>query len=164
MLGFVVLTTAAVARDDAIAADGGGGCGGKLIEDVPFNVNGQQVGQLQFYYNAQNGNNCAVMYHGGPSWRCAIPACSLPARPIVAAFAQAAFERENYRYQAGPIRTVGRDRCVYAGGGIDWGGQAPYALHRGALRMRRRLPVAALAIAGTPRSRWSRVRSRRRVR
>lgn len=125
MLGLAVLTTTVVARDGAVAADGGGGCGGQLIEYVPFNVNGQKVGQLQFYYNAQNGNNCAVMYHGGPSWGAlrdtGVLLAKAPSRS--GPFRQAAFERKDFRYQAGPIRTEGRNVCVYAGGGIDWAGK-----------------------------------------
>ncbi|MEG3175762.1 hypothetical protein U1872_05935 [Sphingomonas sp. RB3P16] len=116
----------------AKAADGDAGCGGKLIEYVPFTVNGQKIGQLQLYYNAQNGMNCAVMLHGGATWGVArdTGVALFRKRRGDQYYTEPAFERDTFRYQAGPIRTAGDGWCVKGGGGITHGGKH-YTLYTG---------------------------------
>ena len=140
MKAFLAVTAIAVAssgfaRDAAVAADaapglesaaaGQGSCGGKLVEYVPFVVGGKKIGQLQLYYNARNGKNCAIMYHGGPTWGIRKDTGVLLAKSATrnGAYHQAAYQRDDFTHQAGPITTVGRDKCVYAGGGISYNGK-----------------------------------------
>ena len=49
---------------DAAAAN----CPGKLIESRNLNVGGKKVGELDVYYNAATGKNCARMTHAGSTW------------------------------------------------------------------------------------------------
>ena len=49
---------------DAAAAD----CPGSLIESRNLNVGGKKVGELDVYYNAATGKNCARMNHAGSTW------------------------------------------------------------------------------------------------
>ena len=49
---------------DAAAAD----CPGSLIESRNLDVGGKKVGELDVYYNAATGNNCARMNHAGSTW------------------------------------------------------------------------------------------------
>lgn len=107
----------------AFAADGGGDCRGKVIDYVPYKArDGSRIGQLQLYWNAADGTNCAIMYHGGPTWGQA-------SRTNVTLFVSSAGQaREikrnegNFRYQAGPIRTAGTGRCIAAAGGLTYKG------------------------------------------
>ncbi|MGY4396311.1 hypothetical protein ACVWZA_001484 [Sphingomonas sp. UYAg733] len=121
-----------VMTSQAEAADGDGGCGGRLIEYVPFNVGGQKIGQLQLYYNAQTGTNCAVMLHGGPTWGVArdTGVALYRKRRGDQSYSQPVFQRDTFRYQAGPIRTAGDGWCVRAGGGITHAGRH-YTLYTG---------------------------------
>jgi hypothetical protein len=114
-----------VMAPQAKAADGGGGCSGKLIEYVPFTVSGQKIGQLQLYYNAQTGANCALMLHGGSTWGVArdTGVALYRKRRGDQNYSQPAYQRGAFRYQAGPIRTAGDGWCVMAGGGITHAGK-----------------------------------------
>ncbi|KQU47389.1 hypothetical protein ASG67_14100 [Sphingomonas sp. Leaf339] len=107
------------------AADGGGQCGGNLVGYKRIMAGNTVVGELQLYYNPANGNNCASTFHSGPTWGVSLDTGvalyrssngQTPTSP-------AGFERQNFRYQAGPIRTDGRNRCIISGGGITYQGQ-----------------------------------------
>lgn len=125
VVGLCLAASGYVAPRAAMAEDGGGACGGKLIDYVPFMVDGQKVGQLQMYYNAANGNNCAIMLHSGPTWGSArdtgVGLYAVNDKNVISA--TLAFERKStFKYQAGPVRTPGRNRCISAGGGITFKG------------------------------------------
>ncbi len=127
----------------ALAATGtahaaGTACGGNLVGHKNVYANGAKVGELQVYWNASKGKNCARFMHAGPTWGqprltgvslglcrnrqdrlCNHPdndpnADRVPGRSF-------SFDlRENYRFQAGPVETdrsnVGK--CMRAAGYI----------------------------------------------
>lgn len=124
-IGLCLAVSGYVAPRAALAEDGGGSCGGKLIDYIPFMVDGQKVGQLQMYYNAANGNNCAIMLHSGPTWGSArdtgVGLYVIDNKGYIAE--TLAFQRKStFKYQAGPVWAKGRNRCVTAGGGISFKG------------------------------------------
>ncbi len=101
-------------------------CGGKLIGYSRIYSNGLTIGQLQLYYNAANGNNCAVLKHASPTWgvslrtkvdlfTCTDSTCARPANPRD-------IDTGYYRYEAGPVRIYGKGRCVAAVGTMDYRG------------------------------------------
>lgn len=107
------------------AASAAQACGGSLIAHKPVNVGGQQIAQLQVYYNPGNGNNCAMMVHGGPTWgvplntrvsiaRC-VNGCAAYTSPV-------AIDDNTYSFHAGPVAIPGRGHCVWAQGSITWQG------------------------------------------
>lgn len=98
-------------------------CGGKLIDYLPLRDNGVLIGQLQMYYNASNGRNCAILKHAQSTW-------NKPLYTMVALFRcprygdpdttcrRVEMQYGNFRYQAGPISTPGEGKCIVAQGSM----------------------------------------------
>lgn len=122
-MGLCLLATSYVAPT-AGAADGGGSCSGKLVDYMPLNsVNGTKIGQLELYYSS-SGYNCAIFYHGGPSWGKASRTSISLSRKDNGQYRQVASNSGNFKYQAGPIRTYAPSpKCVQAYGGMTYGGR-----------------------------------------
>ncbi len=60
---------AALALGGTTPADAqSGNCPGSLIESRNLNVGGKKVGELDVYYDAATGRNCARMNHAGDTW------------------------------------------------------------------------------------------------
>jgi hypothetical protein len=60
--------TAALVVSAPASAGDSGACAGSLIESRPANWLGKKVGELDVYYNAATGKNCAKMNHAGSTW------------------------------------------------------------------------------------------------
>lgn len=109
----------------AEAADGGGSCGGKLVERVYVKAGSTTIGQTRLYYDSAKRTACAITLHGGPTAKKRADTGVLLARsaPPSGDYQQAAYQRGNYVTQAGPIRADVTGRCYYSGGGITYGGK-----------------------------------------
>ena len=108
---------------DAAAAD----CPGSLIESRNLNVGGKKVGELDVYYNAATGKNCARMNHAGSTW-----GKKLKTRVWVGICAERkpsngkctydpntdGVQVGDFEYYAGPVSTKesARGRCIAASG------------------------------------------------
>lgn len=127
VLSLVVVATGYGAQP-AEALDPKTECGGKLVNYVPVRTdqgNGPKIGQLELYYNAGNGNHCAIFYHGGPTWDkrlfTAVWMYPHPRRPSNTPFPGGYVDDgDYYRFQAGPVRV--KSRCVFAAGNIKYQG------------------------------------------
>ena len=108
---------------DAAAAN----CPGSLIESRNLNVGGKKVGELDVYYNAATGRNCARMNHAGSTWgkklktRVWIGICSerTPGNKTCHYDAKTdGVEVGNFAYYAGPVSTKksAAGRCIAASG------------------------------------------------
>lgn len=99
-----------------------GDCGGKLVEYKPIMAGNAKVGQVQLYYNAQNGNNCAVNAHGAANWNqraetyVVLLHCYRPYREDPTCHYARVIDEDHgfYKFQAGPVRGKGEDKCVVA--------------------------------------------------
>ncbi len=110
----------------AEAADGDGKCpNAKLIEAVNIKAGSTVIGQLRLNYIASARDACAVTFHSGPTKDVVASTGVLIARstPPSGGYTQAAYQRGNYRNQAGPIRADVTGRCYYAGGGVTYRGK-----------------------------------------
>lgn len=110
----------------ASAADGDGKCpNAKLLEAVNIKAGSTVIGQLRLNYISSARDACAVTFHSGPTANVLESTGVLIARssPPSGGYTQAAYQRGNYRTQAGPIRADVTGRCYYAGGGIDYRGK-----------------------------------------
>ena len=121
-------------------------CPGNLIFSQPIR-DGQSraIGELDIYWNAAAGTNCAVTNHGGRTWgksystsvtlwRCAKNEhqgdfCS-------SGLDQAVWERNYFAFQAGPVSMYTANRCIFAAGEIVIDG-IPYATYTSDLRRAR---------------------------
>ena len=108
------------------AADGE--CGGNLIFHKPIK-DGQdrKIGELNIYYNAANGKNCAKTMHAGRTWgkpmqtSVLLMRCRSDARPGSECFNRrddTVMDSEVYEYYAGPVRIDGRGNCIWASGSV----------------------------------------------
>lgn len=110
----------------ADAADGDGKCpDAKLIEAVNIKAGSTVIGQLRLNYIPTARDACAVTFHSGPTKNVVASTGVLIARstPPSGGYQQAAYQRGNYRTQAGPIRADVTGRCYYAGGGVTYRGK-----------------------------------------
>jgi len=104
-----------------------GNCPGSLIESRNLNVGGKKVGELDVYYDAATGKNCARMNHAGDTWgkklqtRAWIGICS-ETKPSNGTChydpATDGVDKGNYAYYAGPVKTKvsAAGRCIAASG------------------------------------------------
>src|SRR3954454_16264160 len=60
-------TAALIASAPASAGDGGA-CAGSLIDTRNAIWDGKKIGELDVYYDAATGRNCAKMNHAGATW------------------------------------------------------------------------------------------------
>lgn len=110
-------------------------CGGRLVEVrniMGDGANPQKLGELQLYYNASNGNNCARTMHSAATWGVETPTavslgicdnrrdrtCNHPQLDPNPNPNRFAYDSRPYRYQAGPVRVHAPSQCVRAGGSI----------------------------------------------
>lgn len=110
-------------------------CPGKLIAVKPIkSASGQRLAELQVYYNAATGKNCARTLHSSATW-----GKSLHTEVFMHTCTAANFDpREgcrkpahwdsdwgSYKYQAGPISVYGKNLCLLAQGSIVIGTDRP---------------------------------------
>ncbi|MGO1072789.1 hypothetical protein [Lysobacter sp. CA199] len=103
-------------------------CPGKLVELKPIrNSAGQKLAELQLYYDAATGKNCARTMHSGTTWgksrhtEVLLQTCkreNFDPRNGCSAPRLALSDWGNFKYQAGPVSVNGRNRCVFAQGSI----------------------------------------------
>ena len=102
-------------------------CPGSLIESRNLNVGGKKVGELDVYYNAATGKNCARMNHAGSTWgkklktRVWVGICSerTPGNKTCHYDPNTdGVQVGEYEYYAGPVSTKesARGRCIAASG------------------------------------------------
>jgi hypothetical protein len=123
----VAALSAAFISGPAPAAGAAGGCAGSLVESRNLNVGGKKVGELNVYYDAASGKNCAKMNHAGSTWgkrlktRVWVGICSerTPGNGTCHYDANTdAVDVGDYQYYAGPAttKTSARGRCIAASG------------------------------------------------
>ena len=128
------ISIGAVAFGGSAPADAAAGCPGSLIESRALNVGGKKVGELNVYYDAASGKNCAKMNHAGSTWgkalktRVWVGICSerKPGGATCHYDAKTdAVDVGNYRYYAGPATTKksASGRCIAASGYLWIGGK-----------------------------------------
>lgn len=123
VLGFCLAATSYIEPRAAQAADGDGDCPGKLIDYVPYTArDGSRIGQLQLYWNAADETNCAIMFHGGPTWGKATQTNVTLFLKTSSGAQEIKRQQDSFKYQAGPIRTSGRNRQISAAGGLTYKG------------------------------------------
>ncbi|SDY32994.1 hypothetical protein SAMN04487939_101859 [Lysobacter sp. yr284] len=114
-------------------------CPGKLVGLKPIkNPSGQKLAELQLYYDANSGKNCARTMHSSATWgqnrhtTVLLQTCKQEnfhprngcSKPLL-------YNEDwgNRKYQAGPVSVAGENRCVFVQGGIVMpvaGGQKAY--------------------------------------
>ncbi|WP_242108534.1 hypothetical protein [Luteimonas aquatica] len=103
-------------------------CPGKLIEVKPIrNASGLKLAELQVYYNAATGKNCARTMHSSATWgkyhhtEVLLQTCkreNFSLRNGCSAPRLALTDWGNFKYQAGPVSVYGKGRCVFSQGSI----------------------------------------------
>ena len=110
-----------------------GNCPGSLIESRNLNVGGKKVGELDVYYNAATGKNCARMNHAGSTWgkklktRVWVGICSerTPGNKTCHYDPNTdGVQVGDFEYYAGPVstKTSASGRCIAASGYLWIGG------------------------------------------
>ncbi len=127
-MAFAPTTAASAALPGPNRDPGAGDCAGNLIWHKNVMAGATKVGELDVYYNASTGVNCAKVNHGGPSWGVATltymnyyvcqetnpgPHCT----PI-----DHKADQGQYAYYAGPLKFTPGNHCLWAGGYIAWQG------------------------------------------
>jgi hypothetical protein len=103
------------------------GCAGSLVESRNLTVGGKKVGELNVYYNAATGRNCAKMNHAGSTWgkrlktRVWVGICSerTPSNGTCHYNRKTdAVDVGTFKYYAGPAttKTSAKGRCIAASG------------------------------------------------
>jgi len=123
--------TAALVVSTPASAGDRGACPGSLIESINATWLGKKYGELDVYYDAATGRNCAKMNHSGSAWGkrtwtgvqvtiCAQKRPGNGCRPIAAGTAGSVQENGNFRYYAGPVSPTasGRGHCISASGTV----------------------------------------------
>ena len=130
----IAVLAAGITIAGSAPAGAAAGCAGSLIESRNLNVGGKKVGELDVYYNAATGKNCARMNHAGSTWgkrlktRVWVGICSerKPGGKTCHYDAKTdAVDVGRYRYYAGPATTKksARGRCIAASGYLWIGGR-----------------------------------------
>jgi hypothetical protein len=137
VIGFAILVVVALTGSPAADA-ASGNCAGKLIESRNLKVGGKKVGELDVYYNAANGRNCARMNHAGSTWgkklttRVWVGICSekKPGAKVCHYDPKTdGVQQGAFKYYAGPVTTKAsaKGRCIAASGYL-WIGGTRYAV------------------------------------
>jgi hypothetical protein len=107
-------------------------CAGKLIDSRNLYFEKVKIGQLQLYYNSNDGKNCALMMHSGSFWGKSFPTkvelyrCTDKTCKVVDAWdtdPKPINKIAYYKYFAGPVRVQAKGKCIRVRGGIrvnDW--------------------------------------------
>ncbi len=127
-LSLVPAATASAAVPGPEGITGTGDCTGNLVWHKNLNYSGTKIGELDIYYNASTGVNCAKMNHGGPTWGVArdtwvyIAKCE-QTNPTGTCFETADdSDRGPFEYFAGPVKVTAGSHCITANGWIFWEG------------------------------------------
>jgi hypothetical protein len=122
-----LLTTALIlAPTAADAADGN--CAGSLVVHKNLVYNDTKIGELDVYYNASTGVNCAKMNHGGPTAGVArdtyayIAKCQATSPTGTCVVLDDDVDRGNFSSYAGPVKVTAGTHCITANGWIVWNG------------------------------------------
>ncbi|MEH6419856.1 hypothetical protein [Pseudomonas sp. CGJS7] len=117
-------------------------CPGKLIAMKVIRQgypDGPKLGELQVYWDAASGKNCARTVHSSRTWdkphwtSVSLRTCTRSnfnaSTGSCAASSPLKVDQKVYRYQAGPVSLSGTDRCLSAQGGIDAVANRPGGVH-----------------------------------
>ncbi len=127
-LAFVPTTAASAAVPGPEGITGTGDCSGNLVWSKNLNYGGTKIGELDIYYNASTGVNCAKMNHGGPTWGVTrdtyvqIAKCQETSPSSTCVYAAEDHDGGQFAYYAGPATVTAGSHCVSAGGYIFWQG------------------------------------------
>jgi hypothetical protein len=120
--------TAALVISAPASAGDAGACAGSLIESINANWLGQKYGELDVYYNAATGRNCAKMNHAGATWgkrvwtgvQLTICSQSRPGSGCNSIAGGVAQDFGDYSYYAGPVTPTAsaRGHCIAASGSV----------------------------------------------
>lgn len=121
-------------------------CAGKLVDHRniylnPNAANKTKIGELQVYYHAASGKNCAVVKHGGPTWGVRMPTavsigvcrnasdrrCNHPDLDPNANPAKFDYEIYNGVEYAGPVKVSAPESCIRAAGYLYYKGAYRHA-------------------------------------
>ncbi len=108
---------------------GAGDCAGGLIWHQNVMAGSTKIGELDIYYNASTGVNCAKMNHGGPTWGVPLHTfldfykCQQTTTAPRCDVLEQRFDQGTYAYYAGPRKVTSPHNCVWAGGLITWQGR-----------------------------------------
>lgn len=118
-------------------------CGGRLIDVRNIHVNGpstKKIGELQLYYNAATGRNCAKTVHSAATWNKRLRTgvglgicnnrkdrvCNHPDHPG-SKRGKYTFDVGWYFFEAGPVRLAAAGKCIRAAGYIIYKGKTRHA-------------------------------------
>ncbi|WP_157489358.1 MULTISPECIES: hypothetical protein [unclassified Lysobacter] len=117
-------------------------CPGKLVAMKVIRQgypDGPKLGELQLYWDAASGKNCARTMHSARTWgkshwtQAMISTCTRsnfdPRYGTCASDSPFKFDSKVYKYQAGPLSLPGKGRCVMVQGGIDAVANRPGGVH-----------------------------------
>jgi hypothetical protein len=105
-----------------------GDCSGNNIISKPLMYNDTKIGELDVYYNASTGVNCAKMNHGGPTWGVSrdtyvyIAKCQATSPTGTCYVMDDDFDFGSYSFYAGPVKVTAGTHCIQANGWIYWNG------------------------------------------
>jgi hypothetical protein len=131
----VVLTAPFALLPSGTATSATGACSGRLVYSDSFALQSDpstKLFELDVYWNASSGTNCAKAVHLGPTWgqsaytEVEIEECAETTPGPCHAIAKARDARD-YRYYAGPVSVPGRGHCMVAAALLIWNG-LPYGL------------------------------------
>jgi hypothetical protein len=120
--GMTLLTATAASAGDT------GSCAGNLVLHKVLNYNGNQIGELDIYYNSSTGVNCAKMNHGGPTWGVYrdtwvyIGKCQETSPTGTCHLVTDDHDQGNFGFYAGPSKVTAGSHCITANGWIYWDG------------------------------------------
>ncbi|CNG82679.1 Uncharacterised protein [Mycobacterium tuberculosis] len=117
----------AVAAPAASASGGYGSCGSgyHLIDTYPLRLEkGANTGgaKILLYYNSSNGYNCAITQTTGASFGRSHQKIGVELTSSEGFFAsrRSRSDEGQYRYYAGPVSVLGRDRCIDVSGWLSY--------------------------------------------
>ncbi len=127
-LAFIPASSASASLPGPNRDPGAGDCAGNLIWHKNVMAGATKIGELDIYYNASTGVNCAKLNHGGPTWGVAsdtymyLHKCQQTAPGPRCDVLETKWDRDNYAYYAGPLKVTANNHCVWAGGNITYQG------------------------------------------
>lgn len=134
-----LLLLAGLSASGVVAAQA---CPGKLVAMKVIRQgypDGPKLGEVQLYWDAASGKNCARTVHSGRTWdkphwtQASIRTCTRsnydPRYGSCASGSPYRNDQKVYKFQAGPVSLPGENRCVSVQGGIDAVANRPGGVH-----------------------------------
>ena len=126
-----IATVAVISAGPTSRASAADECGGNLIFTKAIRDNqDRKVGELNVYYSAATGMNCAKTMHAGRTWdkkmytSVQLRRCYQgvgPGDPCFGAPENIRSDHGNFAFYAGPVKINAENRCIWAIGHVgDW--------------------------------------------